>query len=374
MKLYLENISLHYGNTSFLYNLNISSSITGIFGLSGSGKTTLMNIIGGMVTPESGKLVFNSQLFFDEKSSYHVPAHKRNIGVVFQENNLFPHLSIEKNLDFSLPYLKNRSKNIVKEDVIHLLDIEHLLKKKPYQLSGGERQRVAIGRTLLSQPELLLLDEPFSNLDKNRRKQISSYLLKINSRYDIPLLIISHDIEDILKLTKDLLIVEKGKVVASGNYLEIVEKGLAAHLITPKRYLNVFELYQKNYYEEEGLLGFTLERNGKKELLKTWSPMFREFEMAYTRVRFSIVPEDIAISKHELEETSIQNQLKGRVIGINVRENTAFVTVKCGIELVVAITIYSMQKMQLQIGSTVFCLIKSKAVEVIHIYDEGDYY
>ncbi len=372
MKLYLENISLRYGENQFLYNLNISQGITGIFGMSGSGKTTLMNIISGVITPEEGKVVFNGSLLYDRKSRINIPPHKRKIGVVFQENNLFPHMTIDQNLAFSEPYHRGQYSAIHKEDIIHLLDIEHLLSKKPFQLSGGERQRVAIGRTLLSHPELLLLDEPFSNLDKKRRKQISSYLLKINNRYNIPMLIISHDLDDILKLTRNLLIVDKGRVVASGEYLQIAEQGSADHLISQKKYLNVFELYQKNFHEEENLHGFTMERNGKKEILRTWSPLFSNREMDYSRVRFCILPEDVALSNHEIEQTSIQNQLKGRVTAIKIRDNAAFVTIHCGIQLVAVVTKYSLNKMQIQIGSVVYCLVKSKAIEVVHLYEDVD--
>ncbi len=175
------------------------------------------------------------------------PGKNRNIGYVFQENYLFPHLSVKKNLLFSKPYSKNKKQYISFEDVISLLDLVPLLNKKPRQLSGGERQRVAIGRALLSQPRLLLLDEPFSNVDCSKRKQIISYLLRINNHFKIPMVIISHHLEDILKLTRKIVVIENGKSINSGDVFNIIKNGENPELIKSKKFQNTFTVQFDSY-------------------------------------------------------------------------------------------------------------------------------
>ncbi len=370
MNLRIENIKHNFGAVHFHYNADISDSITGIFGFSGSGKTTLMNIIGGIETPKSGHIAFNNRVLFDRERKINLPENKRNIGIVFQDNYLFPHLNVQQNLLYSKPYVKDRKQVITFNTVVELLDIEPLLNKKPLQLSGGERQRVAIGRTLLSQPELLLMDEPFSNLDRNRRKQIISYLLKINNQFGIPLLIISHDLEDILKLTRSFLIINNGEVLAAGNYLDIADRGAAPDIISHKRYINILELYHTSYQEDENLNFFSTEKNLSKPLLKTNSNWFSNKQFQGRKVRLCIYPDDIALNGEPIENTSIQNQLKGIVSKIRYKDNSCFVTVDCGVDLVAEVTDSSVKKMQIEIGRPVYCLIKAKAIEVIHIFKD----
>ena len=147
-----------------------SDGITGIFGPSGSGKTSLLHTISGLETPKKGRLVVNNRVLFDSGKGINLPVEKRNIGYVFQEGRLFPHMTVEKNLLYGLK--KNGNSNVGFDEVIDLLNLGHLLKSKPSQISGGERQRTALGRSLLSSPEILLLDEPFSAVDTRLRKQI----------------------------------------------------------------------------------------------------------------------------------------------------------------------------------------------------------
>ena len=368
MNLVLDDIKLRYDDISFHYQAYIEADIVGVFGLSGSGKTTLMNIISGMVMPESGRIAFNQNVFFDKESKTQLAANKRNIGLVFQEHNLFPHLSVKKNLLYSQPYLKNKGKKISFKAVTELLQIEHLLDKKTWQLSGGERQRVAIGRSLLAQPELLLMDEPFSNLDRDRREQIISYLLKINKQFSVPIVIISHDLEDILKLTQYLLIVEDRKIKKYGNYLDIADSGAVSNLISYKKYINVLELDHLNYNETENLNTFSLPGGDATKVLRTNSNLFAEKENRNKLSRLCIYPDDIAVSKHPIKDSSIQNQLEGVITDIQYISNSCFVTVDTGVDLVVELTVSAIKHMQLDVGAGIYCLIKAKAVKIIHVY------
>lgn len=369
MILTIDNIKHNYGNTQFNYNTEISDGITGIFGCSGAGKTTLMNILCGIQKPNSGKLIFGNNIFFDDEKKINIPENKRNIGVVFQNNYLFPHLNVKQNLLYSTPYIKKKKKIIKFDILIDLLDIGHLLKSNPCQLSGGECQRVAIGRTLLSQPQLLLMDEPFSNLDKKRREEIISYLLQINYSFGIPILIISHDLEDLLKLTRNLMVVHNGEIQFSGNYQKIANTNYISDIAPYEYYLNIFELYYISYNEKEGLYYFSTDFELKNLFLKTQSCLFYNNLIPGKKVRFTISPDNIVLNSDIIKNVSTQNQIKGKVKKIINKKNSYFITMDCGIDLVAKVTKAAINKMNIKVGNIIYCMIKANAVEVVHIYD-----
>jgi molybdate transport system ATP-binding protein len=369
LNLKLENIILSYKVASFKFNAQISSSITGIYGPSGAGKSTLLNMISGIEKPEHGKIIFNDKVLFNSSQKINVPANKRRIGVVFQENYLFPHLSVKQNLLFSAPYHKKEEKYIEFKPVVELLNLEALLDKKPENLSGGERQRATIGRALLSQPELLLLDEPFSNLDRNHRKDIISYFLKINSQFQLPLMIVSHDLEDILRLTNQLVVIENGNIPASGNYVEIAEAGLATEIISHKRFMNIFDTFFDGYEKSHKLSKFVTEKGGENTLLTSLPPYKNNLKTG-DKVRLCIRPDDIALSVHKLEGTSFQNMHLARVVKIVEQGKSVFVSLDFGFILVAEISVPAYNNLHLEIGKEVYCLIKAKAIEVVHVFSK----
>jgi len=190
--------------------------ITGLYGSSGAGKTSLLQAIAGINTPKEGRIVVNDRVLFDSQKRIHIPIEKRHIGYVFQEGRLFPHLTVEQNLNYGIK--ENSTLEVSFKEIIDLLQLESLLKQRPNQISGGERQRTALGRALLSSPSLLLLDEPLSAIDIRLRQPILSFLSTIQTRLQIPMLIISHDLTDLLKLTDALCIIEGGKCIGHGKH------------------------------------------------------------------------------------------------------------------------------------------------------------
>ncbi|TLX74127.1 molybdenum ABC transporter ATP-binding protein [Labilibacter sediminis] len=370
MHLKLTNIKHKLGRTLFNYNVEINHPITAIYGPSGAGKTTLINLIAGLEKPQSGSITFNKTTLFDDRKQISVPVNKRQLGIVFQDNYLFPHLNIHKNLCYSQQYLNGRQEYVSFNKIVSLLEIESLLNKKPSELSGGERQRVAIGRTLLSQPKLLLLDEPFSNLDRQKRKQIISYLLKINDEFKVPLLIISHDLEDVLKLTNQLLIVKNGCIQDSDNYLQIAEKGEVSEIISHKRFLNIIDAIYCKVSNTDGLASCKPSIDADNALLLTHKRKLQNNIINEgQRVRICIHPDDIALGREQISSISIQNQLKGLVTGIKETDEATFVFIDCGFKLISEITRSSIKKLKISIGDTVYCYIKSQAIEVVHIYE-----
>lgn len=360
------DIQHNIGKHAFSFQGKIESEITGVFGPSGAGKTTLLNIISGLITPASGFIEINGHKVFDAQNGINIPETKRNIGYVFQDGRLFPHLTVQQNLCFSKPYIKRKNKIVSFDEVVDLLEIRPLLDKKPRELSGGEKQRVAIGRALLTQPSILLLDEPFANLDRYLRKQIISYLLKINQKFSIPLLIVSHIIGDILRLTNKMLVVSKGQIVGNSDIFTLMTENIVPEIIKPRRYLNIFDAKLEQNLEAENLYVFK-ETTLQEAVFITSSRIARNLPVN-AKIRFAIRPDDIALSKHYIDEISIQNQIKGIVMRIIETEKSTFCVVQCGVELVVEITMAALMKLNIKENDEVFCLVKAKAIEIIHVF------
>ena len=363
-----ESVEHTLGDNHFSYDFHSDSSITGIFGPSGAGKTTLFNLLSGVDTPKKGKIKLNSEVLVDIGQDHVIQGKNRNIGYVFQENHLFPHLSVKKNLLYSKPYIKNKTQYISYNDVVNLLDIIPLLNKKPRQLSGGERQRVAIGRALLSQPRLLLLDEPFSNVDCSKRKLIISYLLKINNHFQIPMVIISHHLEDILKLTRKIVIIENGKSTAYGDIFNIIKNGVKPELIKPKKYQNTFDVAFNNYSKTENTYSLLFKQN-IEIIISNHSKLLKKTIEKGNRIQLSLRPIDIALSIEKQKGTSIQNQLKGIVKQIINNSEGVFCVVDCGIELFVEISQGIINNLYIHKEQEIYCLIKANDFDVVHVFD-----
>jgi molybdate transport system ATP-binding protein len=189
----------------------------GFFGPSGSGKTTLVNAIAGLLTPDRGSIKLDDTVLFDSKTAINVPPHRRRIGYVFQEGRLFPHLSVRQNLDYGRR-MSRRPRDVNEfERIAALLDIDHLLDRRPRMLSGGERQRVAMGRALLMRPRLLLLDEPLASLDAGHKREILPYLVRLRDEAGIPLVYVSHTPAELRRVATTIVRLDAGIVVAVGG-------------------------------------------------------------------------------------------------------------------------------------------------------------
>jgi len=203
----------------FLLNVSFTSdtTATALFGPSGAGKTSVINMIAGLVAPERGRIVLDGDVLFDSGTGTNVPAWRRRLGYVFQEGRLFPHFSVKRNLDYGR-WISGRARDPKQfSHVIELLDIGHLLDRRPGKLSGGERQRVAVGRALLMQPRLLLLDEPLASLDAARKYDILPYLERLRDEAHVPLIYVSHNAAEIKRVANRVVRLESGKVVETGG-------------------------------------------------------------------------------------------------------------------------------------------------------------
>lgn len=197
---------LHMGQFHVEPSFQSDASVIGLFGASGSGKTSILHAIAGLNTPRTGVIKIQGQTWFDSDQKINVSTQKRHVGLVFQDAQLFPHKTVKQNLLFGLKHLSQQERHFEADYIIELLKLDHLLQRMPIKLSGGEKQRVALGRALLYSPKLLLLDEPLSALDANHKAEIIPFFQKVKEEIKIPMIYVSHDIQEIKQLTETMWI------------------------------------------------------------------------------------------------------------------------------------------------------------------------
>ena len=355
------NITLPRKNFDLVINTEFSSGITGIYGPSGSGKTSLFQVIAGLVKPKSGRVAINYRTVFDNERKINATVADRSIGYVFQEGRLFPHLTVEKNLLYGF---KNKEDNLISyRDVVKLLNLGKLLKSKPSQISGGERQRTALGRALLSSPEVLLLDEPFSALDAQLRNQILPFLYKIHQQVRIPILVVSHDISDLLKLTDRLFLIKEGRCMGHGKYTDLLRAPALRQMIGSNVLVNSLEMRVEEVDDTSGLISLS-HQNMSQQLIAVYNKdhlRCLEGNIAKLFVR----SDDITLSNHYVEGISVGNQLQGELKEIINGSHINVCIVDVGVPLCVEITADSRKRMGLEIGKPVWCLFKSVAVDLV---------
>jgi molybdate transport system ATP-binding protein len=211
------DVEKRLGEFALVIKFETSGGVTALFGPSGAGKTTLVSMIAGLVAPDRGRIALGDLVLFDSAARINLPAHRRRIGYVFQEGRLFPHMTVAQNLDYGRWMQKLPTGEGETERIVKLLDIGHLLPRRPGKLSGGERQRVAIGRALLTKPLLLLLDEPLASLDRARKLEILPYLARLRDEAKVPIVYVSHQAGEIVRIASQIVQIEDGRVHSIGG-------------------------------------------------------------------------------------------------------------------------------------------------------------
>jgi molybdate transport system ATP-binding protein len=198
--------------------------ITALSGHSGAGKTSIINMISGLGNPDKGHIIINNKCVYDSNKKINISPEKRRFGYVFQEARLFPHLSAMSNLTYGMKLIPIKERYIDIDHVIELLDISRVLKRRPAKLSGGEKQRVAIGRALLTSPYLLLMDEPLASLDQSRKHEVLPFIKKLSTELSIPVLYVSHNMEEISAIAEKILVLVQGGLKISGNIKDVLNQ------------------------------------------------------------------------------------------------------------------------------------------------------
>jgi molybdate transport system ATP-binding protein len=335
-----------------------ATGVTAIFGHSGSGKTSLLRCIAGLEKAQQGRLTVNGVCW--QGADTFLPTHKRPIGYVFQEASLFPHLTAQQNLNYAIKRAIKRADQPVDPEfyqrVMEVMGIEGILERYPSQLSGGERQRIAIARALLIQPRLLLMDEPLAALDHKRKQEILPYLERLNNSFDIPIIYVSHSMDEVARLADHILVLDKGKVVAEGELTEVFSR-----IDLPQR-----------LEEESGVIlnGKVIEKDDQWQLMRIsfaeghiWLP--DSGEVLGQEVRIRVLAKDVSLALSNHEDTSIVNRIPVTVTDIKSDQDKAMSLVRLtmGSEYVVAkLTQRSVHHLNLTLGLKVWAQIKSVAI------------
>jgi molybdate transport system ATP-binding protein len=326
--------------------------VVALFGRSGCGKSTLVNIIAGLLVPDSGRVALDEFVLLDTDRGVNVPPERRRIGYVFQDARLFPHLSVAANLRYAekravgAPYVSL-------DAVTGLLDLTSLMDRRTHQLSGGERQRVAIGRALLTQPRLLLLDEPLASLDGARREEVLPYLGTLRDQLAIPMVYVTHDFDEVLRLATHIVLMEAGSVIAQGA---IAEMSLDPHLRAIIGPDEVGAIIDGIVLGVDSASSLTKVRVGRGELY-----VQAEGLAAGTALRVQLLARDIIVSTQIPRYLSVRNSLAGVVTTIHSDDSDSdLVTIDIGGKQVVArITKAATRELSLRQGMDVWALVKS---------------
>ncbi|AFK00246.1 molybdenum ABC transporter ATP-binding protein ModC [Cronobacter sakazakii] len=277
------------------------SGITAVFGVSGAGKTSLINAISGLTRPQHGRIVLNDRVLSDTETDTFLPPEKRRVGYVFQDARLFPHYKVRGNLKYGMA--KEMASQFDK--LVTLLGIEPLLDRLPGTLSGGEKQRVAIGRALLTAPELLLLDEPLASLDVPRKRELLPYLQRLAREINIPMLYVSHSLEEILHLADKVLVLEQGEVKAFGSLEDIWGSSVMHPWLPPEQQSSVLKVTVLEHHPHYAMTALAL---GDQHL---W--VNRIEKPLQTALRIRIQASDVSLVLQPPLQSSIRNILRARV-------------------------------------------------------------
>jgi len=333
--------------------------VTAIFGASGSGKSTLLRAIAGFDRPTSGRIAFGEDVWFDTAAGVDLAPHKRPVGMLFQDARLFDHLDVEANLAFGEKRRGRNRDRFTREEVLVALDLGGLAGRRTDSLSGGERQRVALARTLLSSPDLLLLDEPLSGLDRERKAEILPYLEDVTRRFRIPTLFVSHDIDEVARLADRVWVFAAGRLQTSGATAAIVER-LDLQPLTGRFEAGV--LVEGRVARHDPRLHLTfVDLHGDEFTM----PLIDRLEPG-DPVRLRIRARDVAVATQRPEGLSIRNVLPGHITDL-VREVEsgsveAFIQLRED-RIRARLTLAAVEDLSLEIGSAVFALVKSVSFE-----------
>jgi len=331
-----------------------SDGVTALFGASGAGKTTIFRLIAGVLRPQAGRIALGERLFVDAKSSRWLPPERRQIGVVFQEQLLFPHLSVRGNLMFGCRHQSPaQAQKFSVARVVELLDIGSLLDRDPATLSGGQRQRVSIGRALLRGPELLLMDEPLAGLDEGLKQRILGYLARIVAEWRIPILFISHDQTDVLQFAEQVIVVEEGRVVDAGPTATTLERAVLTRLKHPMGPINLLRIGSLAAVD-----GRWQGRIGEQTVVLPALPD----GFAAQSVCVQFLPRDVTLAAAEVAGLSARNQLHGRVREIVTLSERTFVAIDVGQLIWAEVTAAAVRELAIAAGQPIVCLIKATAL------------
>lgn len=339
--------------------------VVALFGRSGCGKTTLINIISGLLQPDEGRVELDGVILTDTRERIRVPVERRRVGYVFQDARLFPHLGVLANLRYGMQRAPKEGRSIGLDEVLALLGLERLLGRRPYQLSGGERQRVALGRALLSQPRLLLLDEPMAALDAARREEVLPYLETLRDKLSIPMVFVSHQLDEVLRLATHVALMEAGEIVASGTLSDISVRPELRAIVGPEAVGSVLDGVVVHIDTANGVADVRIGRG----TLHISVPGTR----VGARVRIQLLARDIILATEPVRGLSVRNALEGVITELSDDVGQAVlvkIDLGAGAAVLSRVTRHARDALGLRTGMTIWVLVKAVSARG-HTYHAG---
>jgi len=306
-------VEKNLGNFSLNLSLSLQKGMTVLFGPSGSGKTLTLHTIAGLVEPDSGTVRVNGVVYFDKKRRVNLPVHRRRVGYVFQEPSLFPHMTVFENIAYGISDLPLGERKRKVSLLIERMRLEGLEKNLPHQISGGQKQRTALARALAASPLLLLLDEPFASLDNPVREKLRLDLLSIEKEDRMPLIFVTHDVEEAFVLSEELVVLNEGRVEQTGNKEDIFYRPQSHKVAKFLGVKNIFRGRITEIHPEEGVMTVWVDEKGFQASIP-----YREGAVTGNWVRFCIRPEEIMILRAErpIKKTLQGNIFTGQIVRI----------------------------------------------------------
>ncbi|HEX8817430.1 MAG TPA: molybdenum ABC transporter ATP-binding protein [Terriglobales bacterium] len=337
----------------------IAPGITILFGASGAGKTTLLDCIAGLTMPDHGRVRLGDHVWFDNALNINLTVQRRNVGYVFQDLALFPHLTVEGNLAYGLTALPATEREARIGRILESFRITSLRRRKPRQISGGERQRVALARALVTAPCVLLLDEPLSGLDAPTKSAIIDDLRAWNREHRIPILYVTHNREEVFALGERVLAMESGRIVEQGTPHEVMAAPRQETVAQLAGFENIFGAEVVSLHPTRGTMTCRI-ANGNLELE---TPLVRA-EVG-TKLRVAIGAGDILLASVQPAGLSARNIIPGRLLSLEQRDMIVTALVDCGVAVAVKLTLAARDDLRLQPNQPVWLIIKTHACHLM---------
>jgi len=335
------------------------SGITALFGPNGSGKSLTLRTLAGLETPHRGRITCNGETWLDTGAGQAVAAHRRPVAYVFQDARLFPHLSVERNLTFAEARARAAGPAIARTDVVETFDIAALLGRMPQGLSGGERQRVAMARALLSRPSLLLMDEPLAALDVQRRAQALNFIEQIPERFGVPVIYVTHQIDEVVRLASNMVLIAGGRIEAQGPAAELMARLDLPPFTGRFEAGSLIEAKVKHHDDRFALTVLELAPGAVIEV------PYLDFPAGET-VRLRIRARDVSLATIKPKGISLRNVLAASVEEVKAEPDTAFAEIRldvAGQALRARISRASAHELKLKPGNSVYALVKATALD-----------
>jgi molybdate transport system ATP-binding protein len=357
-------VALHkrFSNGASNFTLDVSFTIapgiTIIFGPSGAGKTTLLDCVAGLATPDSGRIAIGDRILFDEVHATNVPVQSRNTGYVFQDLALFPHLTVGKNVEYGLsgPKEARRKKSAA---ILESFRIANLRDRKPNDISGGERQRVALARALVTDPFVLLLDEPMTALDAGTKSKIIDDLRAWNALHNIPILYVTHNREEVFALGDRVLVLKNGRIIADGTPHVVMTAPRQESMAQLIGFENIFHAIVGGAHEARGTMRCRIADSN----VELETPLLRA--EPGSRLFIGIRAGDILLATVQPVGLSARNVIPGRVVSLEQRDVIVIVRVNCGVDVEVHLTLAARDSLKLQPGREVWLIVKTHSCHLM---------